>query len=280
MSKFLTTSAIQQFDSEVKHEYQEMGFQLRGTTRVKTGVVGTQTRFQKMGEGVAKERNASQSDVVPMNVAHSTVPCPMTNWDASEYTDIFDASQVNFDERQELAKAIAGGLGRRSDQLILDALAAGSLAVIEDIPGADAKMSTEFMVAIKDALDNANVPGQGRVFVCRHTQISQLLNTTQATSSDFATIKTLVRGEIDTWLGFRFIPFGVMTEGGIKNVGTDDFCYAYHRTAVGYAEGISETTEVNYVPQKKSWLSSGHTRAGACIIDVNGARECKVNEAL
>ncbi len=281
MSKSLTTSAIEQFDSEVKHAYQEMGFKLRGTTRMKTGVIGTQTTFPKMGQGVAKQRNASQSDVVPMNVAHSKTACPMTNWDASEYTDIFDSAEVNFDERQELAHVIAGGLGRRSDQLVLDAFADATLATaLEDIPGADAKMSTEFAIAIKDALDNNNVPGDGRILVCRHTQISQLLNTTPATSSDFATVKTLVHGEIDTWLGFRWIAFGTMTEGGIANVGTDDFCYGYHRSAVGYAEGIAETTEVNYIPQKKSWLSSGHTRAGAVVIDTQGVIEAKVNEAL
>ncbi|NNJ74541.1 MAG: hypothetical protein HKP56_05220, partial [Anderseniella sp.] len=128
MSKHLSSSAIQQFDDEVKHAYQSGGQGLSETVRVRNNVTGDTYNFRKMGAGAATERGPSQSDVTPMDVSHTLVPCTLTNWIAAEYTDIFDAAEVNIDERSELASTIANAMKRRKDQMILDALAAATPA--------------------------------------------------------------------------------------------------------------------------------------------------------
>ena len=45
--------------------------------------------------------------VTPMDVTHEVQTATMQNWNAPEYTDIFDQAEVNFDEKQELATTIA-----------------------------------------------------------------------------------------------------------------------------------------------------------------------------
>ena len=124
MSKNLSSAAQQLFDSEVKHAFQSAG-SLRDTVTIRNNVVGDIYKFRKMGKGLANQK-PSQADVTPMDVSHSLISCTLGNWNAPEYTDIFDQAEVNFDEKTELAQTIAGALGRRLDQLIIDALAAES----------------------------------------------------------------------------------------------------------------------------------------------------------
>jgi hypothetical protein len=43
--------------------------------------------------------------------------------------------------------------------------------------------------------------------VCHPTQIDNLLGTTEVTSADYNTVRALVKGEVDTFMGFKFISY-------------------------------------------------------------------------
>jgi len=97
------------------------------------------------------------------------------------------------------------------------------------------------------------------------------LSETSVTSSDFNTVKALVSGELNTYLGFQFHVLGDRTEGGLVVDGSlDRTCFAFHRDSVGYAEGISPRTEINYIPEKTSFLVNTVFSAGAITIDAEG----------
>ena len=121
MSQALSTVAAEQFDSEVKHAYQGMQT-LRGCVTSRLGIEGDKYDFRLMGKGTATTRTGSSADVVPMGIAHSVKVATLVDYEAPEYTDIYDAATVNFDEVAQLAKTIAGAMGRRDDQSIIDAL--------------------------------------------------------------------------------------------------------------------------------------------------------------
>jgi hypothetical protein len=115
MARELSSVAVTQFDTEVKHAYQVTQATLRGTTTERKGIVGNEYKFRKMGKGIAHKRTAPSADAIPMNVGHGFIVCSLEDWDAPEYTDIFNAQDVNFDEIKELATTIAGALARRDD---------------------------------------------------------------------------------------------------------------------------------------------------------------------
>jgi len=46
--------------------------------------------------------------------------------------------------------------------------------------------------------------------------------------------------------------------------------YAYHKNAIGMAEGMGIRSEINYIPEKTSWLVSSMFSAGATAIDAGG----------
>ena len=267
----LSSAASAQFDAEVKHAFQTAG-KLRGAVRLRTGVVGDTYNFRTMGKGLANQK-ASQTDVTPMDIAHAKVPATLQNWVAGEYTDVFDAQEVNFDERRELAETIAGAMGRRADQLIVDALSAGST-----IAHGSAGLTVAKLTTASKTLNDNGVPATDRILLTSAEGIEDLLGEEKATSADYATLRALMSGEINTFMGFNVIMMETRAEGGLAKSGTTRDCFAFHKSSIGCAIGLDISTEVNYIPEKTSWLSLGKYKAGAVTIDTAGIVKVEITE--
>jgi hypothetical protein len=266
----LSTAFVTLFDAEVKQAYQASAV-LRPAVRIRSGVEGSTYKFPKIGKGVAQVR-IPQTDVTPLNVTYSQVTATLSDYIAAEYSDIFMQAKVNFDERRELVKVVSSAIGRRQDQLILDALTASSATSVgNDIGGTDTNMNVAKLRSAAQTLNANNVPMDGRHIIIHASSLASLLSETAVTSSDFNTVKALVQGEINTFLGFTFHVLGDRTEGGlIKDGSNDRTCFAFHKDAIGLAEGIAPKTEINYVPEKTSFLIASMFSAGAVAIDDEG----------
>jgi len=276
----LSNAFIQLFDAEVKQAYQAKA-QLVGATRQRKGVEGSIVKFPKVGKGAATLR-VPQTDVTPLNVNFSQVQATLEDWNAAEYSDIFMQQKVNFDERQELVQVLSNAIGRRQDQLIIDALTASStsLTVANDIGGTDTNLNVDKLREAKKLMDKNNVPPQDRHMVIHANSLAGLLGDNEAISVDYNSIKALVSGEIDTYLGFKFHVLGDRTEGGLAVDGSlDRTIWAFHKDAVGYAEGIAPRTEINYVPEKTSFLVNTILSATAVAIDAEGIVQLTCREA-
>ena len=277
MALSISNAFVQLFDAEVKQAYQGAR-SLAGVVRERSGVEGNQVKFPKIGKGTATVR-VPQSDVTPLNVTYSQVTATMSDFIAAEYSDIFNQQKVNFDERRELVQVVGNAIGRRMDQLIIDALDAASSpsTVATSVGGAGTNMNLAKLLAAKKALDANNVPAEGRCMVIHANGLSALLDETELTSSDFATVKALSTGEIDTFLGFKFITLGDRDEGGLPLPSTRT-CFAFHRDAVGMGIGMNQRSEINYVPEKTSFLVSSMFSAGAVAIDDEGIVKISATE--
>jgi len=271
MSIALSNAFVTLFDAEVKQAYQGKAM-LVGAVRQRRGVEGSTVKFPKVGRGVATPR-IGQTDVTPLNVGFSNVTLTLEDWIAAEYSDIFSQAKVNFDERSELVQVLGNAIGRRQDQLVLSALANSgtSLSVSNDIGGSDTNMNVAKLRQAKGLMDKNNVPPTDRHIVIHSNGLQSLLSETAVTSSDFNTVKALVAGELDTFLGFQFHVLGDRAEGGLTIDGNlDRTCFAFHKDAIGYGEGIAPKTEINYIPEKTSFLVASMFSAGATTIDAEG----------
>lgn len=280
MSKTLSAAAQQEFDNLVHHVYQGK-HKLMGCTRVKNDVTGDAHKFRTMSAGIANQK-ASQADVTPMDITHTLVTCTLENWNAPEYTDIFDQAEVGFDEKSELARTISNALGRRQDQLIIDALDAGSVAatVATSVGGAGTGLNLAKILAAKEELDANEVDEEGRIMLATARSCATLLNETEVGSADYNTVKALAHGDIDTFCGFKFVFIGTRSgEGGLTSASNVYDGYAFHKDAVGIAYGIQQKTEINYVPEKTSWLCNGILKAGAVTIDSTGIVKVQSTES-
>jgi hypothetical protein len=265
----VSSAFVDLFDSEVKQAYQAESV-LRGTMRTRSGVAGNTVKFPTIGKGVATIR-VPQTDVTPLNVTYGQVTATMEDYIAAEYSDIFQQSHINFDERSELVQVVSKSIARRMDQIMIDALnaATGTSTVATTVGGAGTNMNIEKLRATAKALNEKNVPSEGRNLLMHASQLDAMLGETEITSQDFAAVKALVQGEVNTFMGFNILTMGDRDEGGIPKPSTRT-CFAWHKDSMGYAESMAQKTEVNYVPEKTSFLVSSMFSAGSVAIDGEG----------
>jgi len=268
MAQNVTTAFVDLFDSEVKQAYQAESL-LRGTMRTRTGVAGNTVKFPKIGKGVATIR-VPQTDVTPLNVTYAQVTATMSDYIAAEYSDIFQQSHINFDERSELVQVVSKSIARRMDQLCIDAMVGNAgTTIATSIGGAGSNMNIEKLRATAKAMNVNNVPSEDRYLLMHASQLDALLGEAEITSQDFASVKALVRGEVNSFMGFNILTMGDRDEGGVPKPSTRS-CFAWHKDSMGYAESMSQKTEVNYVPEKTSFLVSSMFSAGSVTIDAEG----------
>ena len=274
MSTNLSPAFVQLFEAEVHQAYQGAAT-LRGVGRTRTGVTGDTVKFPKVGKGAATVR-VPQSQVTPINASFASVSVSMQDYVASEYSDIFNQQKVNFDERQELAQVVGNAIGRREDQIVIDALNAASAGstvaktVVTSGSAAASNLNVGKILAAKKALDAKNVPATDRHFVIHANNLAGLLGDERAISSDFQTIKALTSGSVSSMLGFEFHIVGDRDEGGLPLATADRTCFAFHRSALGVGVGIAPKTEINYIPERTSFLVTAMLSMGAGAIDVDG----------
>lgn len=279
MSANASTNFQTSFDALVKKQYQA-GMKLRGSVRVKTGVKGKTHRFHKINKGVATPR-IPQTDVTPMNVGHGFADATLEDWNAADYSDIFDLSKLKFDERQELVDTAKMAIGRRLDQLILDALAAGSNStqVAKSIGGANTGLNLAKILRAKRLMDDAGVPAEGRTLVVSAYAIEQGLGEVEVTSADYNTMMPLLKGELKHFSGFDITMMEARDEGGLSVASNTRTNFAYHKDAIGLAVGIDMRTEVAYINEKTSTLVNALFSAGAVAIDDTGIYDVLTHEA-
>lgn len=93
-------------------------------------------------------------------------------------------------------------------------------------------------------------------------QRTDLLETTEVTSSDYNTVKALVQGEIDTFLGFQFHVYNNLTVDGSSN----RRCFAFAESGIvfgqwnGFSTRIDERADKEYLWQVFNSATIGATR--------------------
>ena len=258
------------YDAEVKRAYGDT-MKLKDTCYKKTGIVGKSVYFRKKGKGMASPHNGG-SDVVAMNVDYSQVECVLQDWEAFDYVDKFDAKKINFSEVRELAEVASDALGLRMDQIIIDAVGAG-FNTANTVGTTNTALTVATLRAAAKTLNSKGIDPKDRYFIHTAQQKDDLLGTTEVTSSDYNTVKTLVSGDVDTFLGFKFICLASnRAEGGLPlvNAGVDVRGYVWHKRAVGFGLGQDLETSMDWIPEKRAYLVGGDFSAGAVVIDDEG----------
>jgi len=289
----VSASVVKLFDSEVKQQYQEVGGKIRPHIYTKTGVVGLKVGMPVYGMGFAKDAPTGGKDVETMGSSTTEVEITLAKKQASEYSNIFEEDEINFDDRNELAMVIAKALGRTEDQSVLDALTgytfptANVIAVDFEESGIETSLTVSKVIEASVLMEDAGVDEEGRFFVAPAKAMRGLMNDVKATSNDFTGENALVNGRINYYCGFKFIWIGDTTDvatgdlyGCDNNGKTSRSCYAFHKQAVGMAVGnLDKGSKIDYVAQKTSYLVLSPLRVGAAVRDATGIIQVKINTA-
>jgi len=126
-------------------------------------------------------------------------------------------------------------------------------------------LSVAKLRSAKYILDNNDVdPSLKRFLVCGPKQIQDLLAITEVTSSDYAVVKALATGTVNSFLGFEFI---MSTRLNLDSTYTTDrLVFAFTEDAIKLAIGkdvsakISERADKSYSTQVYYSMDLGATR--------------------
>ncbi|MGF1475210.1 MAG: phage capsid protein [Geminicoccaceae bacterium] len=272
MSITIDQAFVKQFEGEVHDAYQRQGSKLRHTVRVKNEVRGSSTVFQKVGKGTAATK-ARHGMVPVMNVEHSTTEIMLVDYYAGEWIDGLDELKTNIDERQVLARAGAYALGRKTDELIIQALASATAMTA----GGDRELDIAKVLEAFEMLGEADVPDDGeRYAVIGWKQWSDLLNFPQFASAEYVGEDALPwhGTQAKRWLGTMWVPHsGLPFDNGVRD------CFWFHKSAVGHAVGQDVTTDVTWHGDRASHFVANSMSQGAALIDMEGVVKMPCLEA-
>lgn len=263
MSTSIGLSFIKNFEAEVHVQYQQMGSKLRNTVRVKDGIVGASTTFQKVGKGTASTK--ARHGVVPvMNVDHEPAECMLVDFYAGDWIDKLDELKTNINEQQVVARAGAYALGRKSDELIISELNKSTNLAGTNTDG----LTKEKVLTAFELLGEADVPDDGqRHAVVGWKQWSELLQIEEFANADYIGDEELPwkGSQAKRWLGTLWLP-----HSGLPKSGAARSCFWYHKTAVGHAIGSDVKTDITWHGDRAAHFVNNMMSQGACLIDPVG----------
>lgn len=273
MSTQITTAFVNQFSSNVSMLSQQMGSLLRPAVDVES-VVGEKAFFDQVGEAAAIARTSRHQDTPLVTTPHSRRQVSLTTYEWADLVDDADKVRMLIDPTSSYARAAAAGIGRAMDDVIIDALGGDaktgkdgstttSFPSAQKIAVGGAGLTIAKLVSAKKLLDANSVdPSIKRFIVVSPEQIEDLLNSTTVTSSDFNTVKALVQGDINTFVGFEFIVSNRLKVDGSSN----RLCYAFAQDGMKLAIGkdvmarIEERADKSFSTQIYYCATFGSTR--------------------
>lgn len=274
-----------EFTSNWEHLLQQKVSKLRELVSVES-VRGKEKTFNQMASVemtkiTARASDTNISDVTlakrwlrPYPYEHATL---FDEWDA-EYLGEVSLPQ------SETVNNHAMAYMRTCDKVIIDAalgnaytgetgvtataLPAGQKVAVDYVETGSAANSGLTIAKLRQAaylLNDAEVDDSDpRVIVVSAKQIQDLLRTTEVTSADYNSVKALVQGQLDTFMGFKFrrvssslLPYAAAT--GIRT------CFAYVRSGLKLADAgrkvhVDIRADKSHALQIRTVASLGATR--------------------
>jgi hypothetical protein len=261
MSTQVTTAFSQQFSANVQLLSQQTGSILRGGVDEES-VTGEKAFFDQVGAAAAVKRTTRHGDTPLVETPHSRRQVTLESYEWADLIDDADKVRMLIDPTSTYARAAAAAMGRAMDDEII-AAATGtaktgksggtstSMLAAHQIANGSADLTIAKLITAKKTLDLASVdPSIPRHIAVGPDQIEALLNTTSVTSSDFNTVKALVQGEVNTFMGFQFHVTTRLAKSG--NIRT---CFAWAQDGIKLAMGkdvmskIDERSDKSYSTQ-------------------------------
>jgi hypothetical protein len=280
MANTITQAFVQQFQDNLIHLAQQKGSRLRSSVNEQS-VTGEKFHFERLGTVAAVAKTTRHTNTPVLDVPHSRRTATMSDYHWADLIDNEDKVRMLVTPESHYARSGANSMARAIDDLII-AAATGTatdgdgtsiaLPAAQKIAHGSAGLTLAKLISTKEILDGNDVdPDEDRFIVLGSKQISDLLNTTEIKSSDYNSVKALVQGDIDTFMGFKFL-----RSERLGLASTTRTCFAFTKSAMGLGIGSDVKTKIDVRPDKsyahQVYLSfvAGATRVqDECVVQVD-----------
>jgi hypothetical protein len=258
-------------------------------------VKGEYAYFDQLGSTAAAAKGSQHEDTVIVDTPHSRRRVPLTGYAWAELIDSIDKVKMLADPTNPYLEAGVRAMNRAIDDVIIAAaggtastgVAGGTSTVLPNSQkiasysaGAGSKLNLTALRSAKQKFMAAEVdPSNPLYLVADANQIMALLGDSTVTSADFNTVKALVQGDLDTFMGFKFIrserllarsgALSFSTTDGSVGAGTGDAdtykrCFAFAGDGILLALGEDIKTRIaeraGQEPLHPSLRGNGHRR--------------------
>lgn len=299
MSQLITEAFVQQYNANIMMLSQQRGSKLEGTVK-QTTQKGTTQYFDQIGTVAAVKKTGRHSSTPQLDTPHSRRSVTLTDYEWADMIDDQDKIRMLIDPTSDYSMAAAWAFGRAKDTEIIQAALGtamtgqkGNVAVA--LPNTQkyaanngtnlTDLNVRTLRAVKRKFDAAEVMAP-RYMAITAAQLESLLAQTEVTNADYNSVRALVNGEVNSFVGFNFTQLELLplttatsanqTTGGDVNgsvagsivalTGTNRACIAYTQEGILLSKGedfvtkISERDDKSYSTQVYARMSIGATR--------------------
>jgi len=276
MSLTITESFVNNYSKMLFELSRQKGSRLRQAVRQEP-ITGDQAFYERIDTSPAVPMGARHSSTPFTPSEHSRRRLVPSDWVWNDYLDKMDKIKLLTDPTSAYTEAAIDSLGQRTDMIIIEALGGnafsgqnGATAVALPAEQIIVNGATGFTMAklreAKYRLDRQNVKAEGRYITISAKGLMDLLAEPNLTSADYNTVKTLVDGQINTFMGFTFIHSELLANSNAGQANNIRSCFAWQRDGMMLGIGqdvnarVSELPERNYSIQAYASMSLGSTR--------------------
>lgn len=193
---------------------------------VEETIMGERKRYDRIGAQVSKRRTERKG---PTNITDPTLDFRWAynaSYDLGNLLDAKDAKNLGqlVLPTSEFVVSHTNAYHRDADDVawsaaLSDAMTgelgatAVALPAAQKIAAGGTGLTLAKLIAANQILEDADLEDdQPRVLCVTAAQLTDLLNTTEVKSADYNTVKALVSGQVDTFMGFKFIKIKRLTK--------------------------------------------------------------------
>lgn len=252
MSSQITTAFVEQYKSNVLDLVQQKGSRLRMAVMVDGDINGKRKFTEQVGTTEAIKRTTRHGDSPLVNTPHLRRALTLSDYEWGDLIDDSDKIRLLISPDSAYARNAAWAMGRAMDDEIIaaslgtaftgvDGTTGVALPAGQKIAAAATGLTIDKLRSTKELLDSNEVaPDEEKFISCSAKQITDLLGSTEVTSSDFNSVKALVQGDVDTFMGFKFIRSERLTTDG----NGDRQCIAWAKSGIELGIGADVKTFV------------------------------------
>jgi hypothetical protein len=264
MSFQIDTALVQAYKSNIEIQFQQKGSRLRDTVEVESQNAEFEF-YDRIGPTDAVEVTTRHGDTPLISTPHDRRRIATRDFDWADMIDKKDRLRMLADPTSSYTQNAVYAFGRRLDDIIIAAATGvaytgktGATTVtfptttqqiavnyVESGGAANSNLTIGKLRRAKFLFDSQECVDEGEQIFCLITasQLQGLLRTTEVTNADYNTVKALVKGEIDTFMGFTFKRLQRLAKSG-----NNRSVLFYPKTAIKV--GLADEVSVDVGPRR------------------------------
>ncbi len=215
----ITEAFVKQYADNFILLSQQKKSRLEQAVRLESGIVGGSKSVDAVGSVTARKRTTRNEDSPLIKTPFSRRWLDLADYDWGDLLDDQDKIKMLVDPTSSVVQTGVASLNRAKDQVILDAMRGSARAEVggavalpagQKVAVGGTGLTLAKLITAKELLAaaegyNEDDPNDQLYIAVAARQLSDLLGTTEVKSVDYNTVKALVAGTVDTFMGFKFI---------------------------------------------------------------------------